>query len=221
MDKNLSNQIPLYIFLIAACIDVWAIHYDIKSVVYIVKPMLMVSLLWYYIKQANRLDKKYVIALTFSLLGDVFLLGTQELFFIVGLIAFLLAHLFYILIIRKALNPFSLKQFMLSLIPNGILLISLLWFLYPSLGGLKIPVFVYGFVISTFGVFSVLFFLQNRNRQSKFLLLGVYLFILSDSLLAINLFYKPIQFFPEVIMVTYVMAQFLICKFVLNLNQTK
>jgi hypothetical protein len=50
-------------------------------------------------------------------------------------------------------------------------------------------------------------------------LVGVLIFISSDTILALNLFYKTQSFYPLLIMMTYVLAQYLICRFVLKLNQ--
>ncbi|MBL4643249.1 MAG: hypothetical protein JKY44_06630, partial [Flavobacteriaceae bacterium] len=38
------------------------------------------------------------------------------------------------------------------------------------------------------------------------------LFILSDSLIALNKFYEPNELYGVTIMITYIFAQFLICK---------
>ena len=41
-------------------------------------------------------------------------------------------------------------------------------------------------------------------------------FIISDATLAINKFYQSESYFPVFIMVTYVLAQYLICKYMIS-----
>ena len=67
---------------------------------------------------------------------------------------------------------------------------------------------------------SLILFLQNKTKPTFLLVLGVLIFITSDAVLALNMFYEKQTFYPLLIMLTYVIAQFLICKFVL-LNSIK
>ena len=47
-------------------------------------------------------------------------------------------------------------------------------------------------------------------QNYKWVLLGAILFLISDSLLSVNMFYKPIAFANVLIMVTYAFAQYFI-----------
>ena len=70
------------------------------------KPWLVPSLLLLF--AANKfeyLNKKLVIALFFSTLGDVFLMSEGSLFFILGLSSFLIAHLAYISVFYELTKP--------------------------------------------------------------------------------------------------------------------
>ena len=91
--------------------------------------------------------------------------------------------------------------------------------LFAGLGSMKIPVIIYAMTISFFGIVSLLLYLQSKTKISLLLLVGVLIFISSDTILALNLFYKTQLFYPLLIMMTYVLAQYLICRFVLKLNQ--
>ena len=178
----------------------------------------MLGLLWYYLANSFHRNKLYILALIFSFFGDVFLLSTEKLFFLSGLISFLIAHIFYIFLVKKRLQKPGGIQLLMAVIPNLIILVVLLRFLYPSLGEMRIPVTIYGITITTFGAVSLLYFLQEKSKGALLLVIGTYAFIVSDAVLAINLFYKPFALLPVIIMVTYLLAQFLICKFVLNLE---
>ena len=180
----------------------------------------MITLFWYYFVNAKTVNKHFVTGLFFSFLGDVLLLGSGELYFIFGLLSFLIAHVFYIIMVVKLLKNTKLSQVLLASIPYLVIFIVLLTILYSGLDEMKIPVIVYAVTISVLGISSLTFFLQNKSRINLVLVFGVLIFILSDSVLAINMFYYKQSYYPLLIMITYVIAQFLICRFVL-LNKHK
>jgi len=217
----MNKRIPLFIFIILCLADFIGIYFEKQLVIYIVKPLLMISLFWYYKANTTNVNKWFVLGLFFSFLGDVFLLGKGELFFILGLASFLIAHLLYITIVVKLLVKTTLKEVISVSIPYVLIFILLLNLLYEHLGGMKIPVIIYALVISVFGTVSLLLFIQKKTDAFLVLVMGVFIFIVSDSVLAINMFYQKEAYFSLVIMLTYVLAQFLICSFVLKLNTEK
>ena len=213
------RKLPLIAFIIFSLIDFFGIYLEKQWMVYLAKPMLMTTLFGYYYLNKKSDNLFFVLGLLFSLFGDLFLLGSGELYFILGLIFFLIAHVFYIIMVFKILLEIKLKDFMIAGIPYLLLFLILINVLYDGLGSMKIPVIIYAMTISFLGVVSLLLFLQSRTKTSLLLLFGVLVFITSDTILALNLFYEKQSFYPILIMTTYVMAQFLICKFVLNLNK--
>lgn len=111
------------------------------------------------------------------------------------------------------------KDFIMAGVPFLLLFLVLMNVLFAGLGSMKIPVIIYAMTISFFGIVSLLLYLQSKTKISLLLLVGVLIFISSDTILALNLFYKTQLFYPLLIMMTYVLAQYLICRFVLKLNQ--
>ena len=213
------RKLSLIAFIIFSLIDFFGIYLEKQWMIYLAKPMLMTTLFGYYYLNKKSDNLLFVLGLLFSLFGDLFLLGSGELYFILGLIFFLIAHVFYIIMVFKILLEIKLKDFMIAGIPYLLLFLILINVLYDGLGSMKIPVIIYAMTISFLGVVSLLLFLQSRTKTSLLLLFGVLIFITSDTILALNLFYEKQSFYPILIMTTYVMAQFLICKFVLNLNK--
>ena len=62
---------------------------------------------------------------------------------------------------------------------------------------------------------------QTRtNRSDLILLTGALLFIASDSMIALNKFYSPHMIYPVAIMLTYALAQYLICQSNLTKEQS-
>lgn len=187
---------------------------SLASYHYITKPSLLISLLIYFYTQSKWINTTTrfitLLALGCSLLGDVFLMfdDHSDTYFILGLLSFLLAHVFYCIVFLKNRNPHR-NAFGLSLI----LLIYALGFFYllkNSLGPLLIPVILYMIVILAMVITSYL--RLGKVSQLSFILvcIGALLFAVSDSILALNKLYMPIQYSALFIMLTYGLAQYLI-----------
>ncbi|WP_299390141.1 lysoplasmalogenase [uncultured Gelidibacter sp.] len=181
---------------------------------YITKPSLLISLLFYFYSQSKGLGSKTRImmlaALAFSLLGDILLMFDDQsaIYFMLGLVAFLLAHLVYCFVFLNYRNP--------KTNPLGIILILLgyalgfFYFLKDGLNDLLIPVIIYMMVILMMVITS---YLRHKKVPEKSFILvfsGALLFAISDSILALNKFYSPIQFSAIYIMLTYGLAQYFI-----------
>lgn len=145
--------------------------------------------------------------LIFSWAGDVAI----DFSFIPGLACFLAAQVMYLL--AFFLTPgkrviFSKKAYIpLLLLLAGCVLI---FFMYDDLGNMKIPVIIYAAVILTM-LASAFDRLMKVNRMSYNLVLaGAFLFVISDSCIAINRFTLDFDFSGPVIMITYLAAQYLI-----------
>ena len=152
-------------------------------------------------------------ALVFSWLGDVTLQLQEEndIFFMIGLSCFLLAQVMYLIAFfsTKGENVLFFKKIYLIL-PVILYGLIILYILYDGLGDMKIPVIIYTVVILTM-LSSALNREKKVNRQSYILVLvGAILFVLSDSMIAINKFSYPFDMSRIAIMLTYVVAQYLI-----------
>lgn len=199
-------------FLTASVIDIIGVIFKIPILIYIFKPLIISSLIFLYTFSSPKRLKWYIIALEFSFFGDIFLLFTGNMFFMLGLSAFLLAHISYIIMVSRTLKKTPFNDIFLSFSIFFGFLLGLLFILKGHLGAMKIPVVIYGLVLSSFGAVSFINNLQQKNQASLVLLVGTLLFILSDSLLAINKFYKPLDILNVFVMLTYIAAQFVIFK---------
>ena len=210
-----AKNITLFIFLIVAVIELLTKIFgweSIGTVHFTVKPLLMPSLATYFffsVEQKNKLAFLIIVALLFSWIGDIMLMfqGLKPLYFMLGLISFLLAHITYIFIFNKSSEDFKPKIFTYStgflLVLFGVLIVLLMW---TGLGNLKIPVIIYTSVIMIMGI-SALF--RKANGAST-VLIGAILFIASDSLLALNKFYQDFETADFWVMLTYILAQYCI-----------
>jgi uncharacterized membrane protein YhhN len=164
-------------------------------------------------------------ALAFSWIGDVILLFADiaEIYFILGLISFLISHIVYCTLFNKQ-HPIQVRNnavFRVGCAVIVVYLVGMLSVLLPSLGDLKIPVIVYAFVISTMLLFAFNGFLIWLKPGNKYIFMGAIVFVISDSILAIDKFHSPIEKSAFIIMLTYLVAQYLIVVGILKLNPKK
>lgn len=204
-------KIASALFLVVSIVYVFGIIFEISSLI-LLKPFILLLLISMYLVSTSNLNYTYLLALGFSLLGDVMLMFSSELYFIVGLLFFLVAHQLYIRIVLKRVNKVSLKTVVFSSLPFVIGYMLLLFFLKEFLSSMLIPVIIYGFVISSFGSIALVAYFNKKTNQSIFMLIGAIVFILSDSILAINKFYFSTLYFKVLVMITYIIAQYLIYK---------
>lgn len=197
------------------------------NIAWFLKPLLLPFLLLaVYYSDGFPTKKILLLALTFSWIGDVILMFADkgELYFIFGLVAFLLSHLVYIVLFSKQLPTENNKDkaiLWIGIVAILTYLALMLATLLPSLGDLKIPVVVYALVISTMLFFAFKGSLSWAKPAKNYILLGAIIFVSSDSILAFDKFYAPIPMSNFLIMATYLVAQYLIVAGVLKLNQKK
>jgi uncharacterized membrane protein YhhN len=198
-----------------------------EEVVWYIKPFLIPFLLLTVYFNRDFSSKKYLLtALLFSWFGDIILLfaDRNELYFIIGLVAFLLSHIAYIVLFNKQIKAKKSKSSTVFWIGIALIiayLIIMIALLLPNLGDLTIPVFIYALVISTMLLFAFKGFLLWETPANWYILLGAIVFVSSDSILAFNKFYQPVMRSSFLIMVTYLAAQYLIVSGILKLNYQK
>lgn len=194
------------------------------EIAWYLKPVLLPFLILEAYSSENFKTKNLLLsALAFSWIGDIILMFADkgELYFIFGLVSFLIAHIIFILLFTKQEkeNTTTNKLFWVGLIIVGIYLFGMLSLLYPSLDDLKIPVTVYAITISTMLLMAIKGYFNWSKPSNLTVLLGALIFVSSDSILAINKFHSELPKSGFLIMITYIVAQFLITKGILNLNK--
>ena len=212
----ISVKSLLRIFILLSIIYLSCILLNSAILVFYLKPLLLLPLIIAAFISTNFTNKFILLAaLIFSWLGDILLLFVfkDAIYFILGLVAFLTAHIFYIVLFIKEIKKANGKiQFKNGLILIAVYLGILLLVLIPHLGGLVIPVIIYAVVISTMLYMAYLLSFYWPKPASIYLLTGAISFILSDSILAFNKFYHPVPMSGFLIMVTYLYAQWALVK---------
>ena len=187
-----KNTGLLITFLVVSAIHLIGIIIRQPLLADITKVLLMPLLLGYVIALPNRKFIGFnllVIAILFCWAGDVLLMFTEnnELFFLLGLAAFLIGHIFYMLTFNKMADKNSIGkplQPLFSLIPL-LFALSLLIVLFPNLGEMKVPVIAYATVISLMCVAAMRRWQRTDTPSFITVLTGAVLFIFSDALIKI------------------------------------
>lgn len=211
------NRFGSILFAAVLAAELLAIGFGWMSLHVVTKPLLVPILLLGWVQAAIAAKGWSVpLALFFSWLGDILLIGdeSQPAWFMGGIAAFLLAHVCYILffmrIRRHAEHPSGIRA--LPLLLTVMYVSFLLWLLLPRTGALKIPVLVYACVIGTMLLTVIHAFAPGDGIARTYSLAGALLFVLSDSVLAINKFYQPFAGAGLMVMLTYGLAQFALVK---------
>lgn len=202
----------LFLFIGLSVIYLACSLLTLPEITFYLKPLLLIPLISITLLLWNFSNKKILFsALLFSWIGDILLLFVFKdgLFFIFGLVAFLTAHVFYVILFVKELN---ISRGKFTLRKPGLLIVLVymaifLSLLIPHLGNLLIPVVIYSLVISAMLYTAFLLAPHLSKPSSALLLSGAISFVISDSILAIDKFYQPLPYAGFLIMATYLYAQ--------------
>jgi uncharacterized membrane protein YhhN len=211
---NRLNRFLAILYLTVTLADLLLIYFSLDAYRWFSKPLLMpilILLIWNNKKQIP-LFPWMIGGLILSWAGDV-LLQMKNLF-IPGLISFLLAHICYItyfIKINKERKGILQLQPLIGL-PVVIYIILFLWLLFPFLDTMKIPVTIYSITIGMMLLMSINLQRKINNNASVLFFNGALQFVISDSILAVNLFAYHHVTLSICVMATYASAQYLLTK---------
>lgn len=231
--KSLLPSIFLGVFALDAISNLWAEASHNVLLIYLTKPVLITSLLLYFYCKTLGVPSRFrtlmLFGFLFSIAGDTLLMFVEQSsnatqFFIAGLGCFLITQVAYTLAFWNYPNAktglLARRPWMaLPVVLYGFGLLSYLWPDLPS--DMRIPVGVYGVVITTMAVAAL--HLNGRLEKQVFIELfcGVLLFLFSDSCIALDKFKSAYISLPEprlVIMITYLLGQYLIAQAAIKAN---
>lgn len=207
-----------FAFAIVFFAELIAVTTNLKELRFITKPLITISLIlfvYFTIKRKSRFTNKIITGLFFSLVGDIFLMfpHVDELYFMLGLGSFLIAHLFYIAAFYlDSTNKIEVeRRYVLPIfLVFGFSCMAYYLLLRPHLESMNIPVLVYSFTITLMAIMAALRYGKTNTKSFAWVLLGAILFMASDSILAYNKFVERIAIGDLLIMATYMLAQFFI-----------
>lgn len=206
------NFLLAYIIILIAVLT--TVNLDTYTLYYFVKPSLIGSLIVYFFKFSKRLPKTLkqltLGGLFASLAGDITMIFSENnfLFFTLGLGAFLIAHVFYFLAFLKHYNE---NRNALGFLAACLLyILTIYYFMYDGLEYMFIPVTIYVIVMTAMVTASYMRKGRVSNLSYYTAFFGATLFLISDTFIALNSFYKPITNVNIYVMLIYGIAQYLI-----------
>ena len=185
---------------------------------YLFKPLTMLLALVLVARQARcgYLAAKHAwllgAALAASLAGDVFLMLPGN-WFIPGLASFLVAHLFYIGLFHLGQAWFPSKRALLLTLGVGLAMLAYIWSGLTD-AVLALAVSTYVLVIALMAAQAIGRATVLRQSAATAVAIGACVFMLSDSLIAVNRFVAPVPWASLWILATYYVAQVLMVLFV-------
>jgi uncharacterized membrane protein YhhN len=189
--------------------------------VFICKPALMLILSSWFFFNSRRVGDRFTLLIQagifFSWVGDVALMmqGQDSYYFLIGLGAFMIAHLCYALAFGLNIAEVGMGgNILVPLVLSTGLAAFGFFFAYDLIpyvdATVVIPVVIYACAITLMGVTAAFRFSRTYMRSFALVMAGAVLFIASDSILAVNRFMKPLGHAEWSIMLTYGLGQFLI-----------
>jgi uncharacterized membrane protein YhhN len=205
----MKDRVWLSVLLASAALAIlsapWALNQPALNFVF--KPLATLAVIGYAWGRGAGTARTWVLAgLLLSLAGDIALLWPKE-GFLPGLVAFLLAHLAYLVaftrVAKFASRPLCFGVY--ALVAGAIL-----WQLWPGVpGGLRGPVVAYVVCLAAMAAQAAVVWRCGAPRGGV-LALGGALFVASDALLATNKFMAPLPAASLWILTTYWAAQWCI-----------
>ncbi len=210
------NFITLFIILSAA-VHIGADMKEKTALSMVFKPLTMILIMGVILGDGipqDRYGRFILTGLIFSFIGDIMLLKPWYKFEL-GLVSFLIGHLFYVAAFTGLIGGNWEYIPLLPFIGFGIWLYRQI---EPKLGKVKIPVIIYMVVIIIMVWQGTGVYMDTRSQFGIIVGAGAFIFCVSDSLLAYQRFKEPIHHGNSLVLITYYIAQFLLSSSVLLHN---
>jgi uncharacterized membrane protein YhhN len=156
-----------------------------------------------------------VAGLACSLAGDVAIEVEGERWFLAGLVSFLVAHLCYIAAFLARSHAAGVDEWTLPAVAGalvGLYAAAAYAAIRPGLGPMRVPAFVYMLALAAMAWTAALAWSADPSPATRNALAGAALFLVSDTLLAVDRFRRPLPAAQLLILATYYAAQWLIAE---------
>lgn len=212
-----------FLFLIILVGDLTGEFFQIKWMDYTFKPFILIWIGGYFLLNAKNIDKKVVqlavFAFIFSWFGDLLLMFGEInfIYFILGLASFLGAQIVFVFLFLRTINlsgkkPFLKKKpyFLIAYIAYGLIVYTALYNQLDSV--LRVAVFLYMVALLSMSSMALNRYGNGHPISFSYIFIGSLLFVLSDTMIAVNKFLVAIPYEGILIMTTYICAQYLIMR---------
>ena len=220
--KKYTSLLLHLILLVIVVLELLGRLNDNINMEYAVKPLIMVWMATFFLtfRKKKAFTIPILLAFFFSWTGDMFLMFSggyeNEMFFYLGVAGFLLAQLTYIYVFSKRAEtgvPGLVQRKLFWSLPFLAFVAGLFLYLLPDLEGvMKVVILIYALSL----MFMSMLALNRKHRVAHLsyilVFVGSILFLLSDSMIAINKFSVTIPEAGFWIMLSYMAAQYLITR---------
>ena len=200
---------------ILVCYSAWA---NIPKLGYFFRPMVHMSLLAFLFistKLRGRFHQRLFTGLVFALTGEtLFMLRSyEESYFLFGLLAFLICHLFYIsafyldFLSAKELDK---KGARIAIVCSAVFFTSFYFFMRHYLGNMRLPVLAYTIMIAVLTMMASFRHKRVNALSFNLVLVGVFCIIVADAFLAVSHFISPFKYDLLYVALSYMIGQYLI-----------
>ncbi len=208
----------LIAYLVVAVIDVVGEAFDITTLIWVAKPLLMPLLMaWLVVsvRGAGGLDRSLrwlAVGIGFAWIGDLALMGSGDLFFLGGIGGFLAMQVCYLMAFLRIPGLGLVRAWKIAAVPYLLIWVGLNLLVSAGVGALRIPVMVYSAVALAMALAALDLVLRVPRNLGWRVAWGALVFVLSDALIAVTAF-GPLTATPltsALIMATYAIAQAMI-----------
>jgi uncharacterized membrane protein YhhN len=212
----MTPTVFLAAFLVLATAHVVSEGFKYMPGRYFVKPLLMPALALYYMASAETPNPFMIAAIAFGWLGDIFLMipdpEKTRRYFRPGLVAFLLGHVFYIVVFASyvsGMDDFPAPAWLLLIpyIATGAFGYRLIG---PHAGAMKKAILAYTVIFVVMGAVTVLPMGTAALPGVLTAMAGAFVFMISDIINAYNKFAREIANERVYTMSTYLAGQLLL-----------
>lgn len=193
-----------------AALTVWTYYKGPRLLYLVFRPLTMAVIIGLVVEAGKSASPVYRIAvgagLVASLVGDIFMMPHRKRF-TAGLAAFLVAQACYTFAFLSGIRFRIAAGPALALLAYGAVLFVIL---NPGLKRMRVPVLFYILAISTMVLAALERYVQAGSPAALAACAGAVLFLISDSVLAVDRFVRPFRAAQGVILSTYFAAQTLI-----------
>jgi uncharacterized membrane protein YhhN len=215
MQSLRKNGILIYFLVLTVhCVCI----YSGMETLRIITKLLLVPVLagWLSAQGGRRIPGVVYAGLVFCFAGDVLLAGKGDLYFLSGMLCFIIAHICNSIYFVKLQDPrhSRLREAFAAAVVLILLSAVVLTVLNSTLGSFRIPVLVYMVIISIMAILAANTAASGafRSIALRFFIPGAGLFVISDAILAINKFMAHQPMLDMVVMVTYAGALYCLAR---------
>lgn len=212
----LIKKYGLPVFLLLLLLHLICIYLGMSTPRLITKLLLLPILILYLAAEPGKTSVVVYIGLFCSFMGDLLLTRAGEVFFLLGMLAFIGTHVCNIFFFYRLQKNYPGKpmNLILAIVVLAVISGGVYFLLADQLGSFRIPILVYMAIISLMAVMATQTLVNPGLIQTSIrcFIPGAALFVLSDGLLALNKFLLHAGFIDIAVMLTYGMAQYLLVK---------